>query len=436
VLAGARSCSVREVPRKRLEKVSSQESGVLDEKGSDVGAVRPHGSADWPTYRGNSGRSGLTTQKVCADLSPGWEVDLDAKLTPPTVANGSVFVACPDRHQVVAISSESGEIAWRFTAGGPVDSPPTIHSGLVLFGCNDGYVYCLNASDGALAWRFHAARDTRRLVAYGRLESVSPVHGSVLVQDGAVYFVAGRLSYLDGGMDIYRLHPRSGKVLSKNTIYSVDPKTGQQAKTLEANKIPGSRSDILSADNRYVYLQDKSLDKETLEETRPRFHLFAMTGFLDDSWTHRSYWLFGAEPRVAVGSGGGGLRRVIYGRLLSYDQATVYGYARARVDWSNEFKDGPYHFFAQVRNLGEPQWKWRKRATIKARAMIVAGEIMFAGGQSANQDAVLHAISAVDGSDVSQHKLDADPVFNGMAAANGKLFISLVNGKVICMQGK
>ena len=43
------------------------------------------------------------------------------------------------------------------TAGGRIDTPPTIADGLCLFGSHDGWVYCLRAADGRLAWRFRAA---------------------------------------------------------------------------------------------------------------------------------------------------------------------------------------------------------------------------------------------------------------------------------------
>ena len=61
----------------------------------------------------------------------------------------------------------------------------------MLFGSADGYVYCLRASDGELVWRFRGAPRDERLVAFEQLESLWPVHGTVLVQDGAAYFAAG-----------------------------------------------------------------------------------------------------------------------------------------------------------------------------------------------------------------------------------------------------
>ena len=47
--------------------------------------------------------------------------------------------------------------------------------------------------------------------------------------------------------------------------------------------------------------------------------------------------------------------------------------------------------------------------------------------------AVLRAYSAADGNALVEHKLDAPPVFDGLIAANGQLYLSLKNGTVLCM---
>ena len=62
---------------------------------------------------------------------------------------------------MITLDADSGRPLWDFTAGARVDSPPTLHGNRVLFGCRDGYVYSLRASDGALAWRLRAARVER-----------------------------------------------------------------------------------------------------------------------------------------------------------------------------------------------------------------------------------------------------------------------------------
>jgi len=51
-------------------------------------------------------------------------------------------------------------------------------------------------------------------------------------------------------------------------------------------------------------------------------------------------------------------------------------------------------------------------------------------------EAVLIAVSASDGTELAQYKLDSSPVFDGMAAANGRLYLSLENGRVLCMEGQ
>ena len=48
---------------------------------------------------------------------------------------------------------------------------------------------------------------------------------------------------------------------------------------------------------------------------------------------------------------------------------------------------------------------------------------------------LLHAVSKKDGTPIAKHRLDAIPVFDGMIAVEGKLFVSLANGKLICLSG-
>jgi hypothetical protein len=114
---------------------------------------------------------------------------------------------------VCCLDAESGAFQWTFTAGARVDSPPTLHHGLVLFGCRDGWVCCLRAADGVTCWRFRAAPEDRHILAFDQLESPWPVPGSVLVLDGVAYVAAGWSSFLDSGVHLYGLKPQTGEVL-------------------------------------------------------------------------------------------------------------------------------------------------------------------------------------------------------------------------------
>jgi len=398
----------------------------------------------WPTYRHDAQRSGSTRASVSAALRPKWRVHTDGALTSPTVAGGKVFVTARDRHEVLALGCDSGAEAWTFTAGGRVDSPPTIHGGQVLFGCRDGNVYCLRASDGKMLWRFQAAGAARRIVASGQLESASPIHGSVLIRDDVACFTAGRSSYLDGGIGLYRLDPKTGRQLSRTQVYSPDPQTGKQPPQFAPYAMPGVRSDILSADGEHIYLRNMVFDGRGREQAEGNAHLFTLTDFLDDSWPHRSYWIFGTRCSIACGCSGQE-KGLIYGRLLAFDDSAIYGYGRARLHWSNQFQDGAYRLFAAGRN--ERTLRWEKPVRIQVRAMLLADKVLFVAGPSSEtsnasggsdraESAMLLAVSATDGATLAQYRLEAPPVFDGMAAIENRLYVTLENGNIVCMEGE
>jgi len=174
---------------------------------------------EWPTFRADASRSGGVRTSVSAtDLKPTWRTEIGGRLTSPVMADGRVLVASIDDHAVHALDAADGTKLWRFTAGARADSPPTVYRGRVVFGCRDGWVYCLRAADGALAWRFRAAPTERYIVADDQLESAWPVHGNILVRDDVAYCVAGRSSFLDGGLRLYALDVKSGKLLRERRI--------------------------------------------------------------------------------------------------------------------------------------------------------------------------------------------------------------------------
>jgi len=432
-------------PKRQKSEAGGQKSERL-EKGPAYSDIRHttgdrRGAREWPTYRCDARRSGSTQTAVPTSLQHKWKVDVGGKITAPVIAGGKVFVASVDEHSLSAIDADSGRSVWQFTAGARIDSPPTVYKGQVIFGCRDGYVYNVRASDGTLRWRLRIASDARRIAACGQLESASPVIGSVLVRDGVVYATAGRSSYLDGGIGLYRLDAETGKILSRTPIYSPDPETGRQPKHTAPAFMPGARADILTSDDDHVYLRDMTFDEQGVERKESQPHLFTLTDFLDGSWPHRAYWIFGTKLSVSTGCSGRD-RSLIYGRLLVFDESAIYGYGRQQVHWSNHLQDGAYRAFALRRGESKPHWE--KRLPIRIRAMILADDVLFAAGPRAEtgvwsvdheKDAgtVVLALSTSDGSERARHRLSASPVFDGMAAAYGRLYMSMENGDVICL---
>jgi len=432
----------------------------------------------WPTYRHDPSRSGISDTTIGKELKQQWRLRIGGRITGATVDCGRAFVAAIDEHTVHAIDLTDGKIAWSYTAGGRIDSPPTIYRQMVLFGSADGYIYALSALNGKLVWRFQAAPGDRRIFANGQLESVWPVHGSILVNDDRIIAAAGRSSYLDGGIHLYRLEPATGQLISQTVIYSPDPATGAQPKAIPVKDVRGVKSDILLADGDDVYMRHVKLNFETGSETGAGVHLFTPIGFLDDTefTSHWSNWW-------KTGN------RVPSGRILSYNKAKVYGYGRDKYVSGNtgQWRGGEkYHLFAMDRTASSQSqspapsknrqrqraarrakaaaaldYHWSRHIPFNVTAMVVAGDQMFIAGPpdltktsgptgdnalhlqapqesleawKGKKGALLWSVSTETGDPLDRHKLDSAPVFDGMIAADGKLLISLQDGSLLCMR--
>jgi hypothetical protein len=86
---------------------------------------------------------------------------------------------------------------------------------------------------------------------------------------------------------------------------------------------------------------------------------------------------------------------------------------------------------------------------VRIRAMVLAGERLFVAGPpdevppddpmaafDGRRGAVLRVHAAADGKLLAEHKLDAPPVFDGLIAAGGRLYVATEDGAVSCLAGK
>jgi outer membrane protein assembly factor BamB len=444
-----------EGPRRRLEKGPAY--GKVGNEATASNSLETSGQ--WPTHRHDGRRSGSTPEDVKPDgLSRVWGTSLGATPTGLTAAGGRLFVSTPDTHEVHALEMESGRVLWSFVAGGRVDSPPTLHAGLVLFGSADGYVYCLRARDGSLVWRFLAAPRDRRICAYGRLESVWPVHGAVLVRDGKVYFSAGRSSLLDGGISVYALEARTGKVVSQNRIHDAYA----QAETAMLDNTGhdydgklGVLQDILIADDAHLYLKQLQLDEHCVPTGRTG-RLISTNGLLNPAWLSRFGWFFSGpnESRSsnAASSRYDPLESPRQGQYLVFDDALTYS-VRVHPNigkFRQSFVPGEkgYRIFADDNKSAAN--RWNIFVPIRVEAMVAAaGNTLYLAGSPDQVDredpwgaiegrkgGLLWAVSADDGKKLAELRIDRPPVFDGLIAAGGRLFLSLTDGEVICLKGK
>ncbi len=412
-----------------------------------VSSLQP--SPDWPTYRHDSLRSGATEAAVDADLQIAWQSDIGTKPSGLVVAGGKVFVAGVDSHAVHALNVNDGKDAWKYTAGARVDSPPTIHNELAIFGSADGQVRCLRAADGALAWQFDAAPSRRLVTAFGQLESPWPVPGSVLVHDGKCWFAAGRSSFLDGGIHVYALDPATGKTLYDETIYSPDPRTGKTAAPeTSAQAMKGLLNDIPGTDGVNVFIRQMQVSSS---DARGGPHLFTTAGYLDPSWFNRTFWQVGRARTSGL---------MVLGRDVAYGTEVYESRSRETV-----FKPGANVYRLQCISLKPPARSaagkqpkakrrqqgtkpvWEQHLGIRVTAMIRAGDTIFVAGSpdvvdpedphgawEGRNGGILAAYTADDGKKLAEYTLPSPPVWGGMAAARGRLFISTSSGCIVCME--
>jgi outer membrane protein assembly factor BamB len=463
-------------------------------------AAKAVAAGDWPTYRHDGMRSGASGTIVRPELTRIWNRNPGGRPGPITISGGLLFVSSIDTHAVHALNAADGKIVWSFTAGGRVDSPPTIWHGRAIFGSADGHVYCLRASDGALVWRFRAAPVDRRMTAFEQVESVWPVPGSVLVLGDTVHCVAGRSMFLDGGIRYLRIDAATGQLVSENVLDHREPGSDRNLQAhVKGHSMPVALPDVLSTDGRSVYMRSQPFDPEGKRSLISHVsidpaakqggtHLFSPTGFLDGTWWHRSYWVYGTGFAEGAGGWPQAGKWVPGGRILVVDDARVYGYGRKPeyFRWSTPLR---YHLFAtdktpnyrgaaprkkagtqkaskRRRPPGPIIYAWSKEIPFHVRAMALAEDTLFVSGpprlldeadlftqkpgsaasqarlsaQAASLDgsegALLWAVSAKDGVRLAEYRLESPPAWDAMAVADGRLFLATEDGTIHCYGSK
>ncbi len=436
-------------------------------------------SDDWPTYRQNAWRSAGTSAEAPAELNTVWTVDLGAwpegpiaqdwsenpfvrgPITAPVIAGGLVYVARPDAHEVVALETASGQVRWRATVQGRVDTPPTIHRGLCLFGTKAGWVYALRADDGRMVWRLRAAPGEEQIVAYGQIESPWPVAGSVLAVDDLVYFAAGRQALADGGILVFAVEAESGTIRWLRRIDSISP-VHLRSYGLPAGELP---SGMLYSCNALEYDNIDLLhwEGDSVAMSRWLFHratgamevkpaeAFALLGESDANVVvPRGSWTYAPRHQPRLPGGEPSMRPLtafqgcaVYGVL--HDMQTVY---RRDFDTAEaeQFNRTWMTGWAQSTNFRKQEgevWRsermasgavWQVRATpddapkSEIVALVAAGDKLFA----ARSEGGLTVLSADDGARLADRELPT-PIWDGMAVAGRRLFVSTQDGKLMCL---
>jgi hypothetical protein len=317
-------------------------------------------------------------------------------------------------------------------------------------------------------------------VAFDRLESPWPVHGSVLVLDGVAYAGAGRSTWLDGGMRLYGLDPATGKVLHEKQLESKHPKyeeredteavhikghlwtdykTFSQPDRSDTYSITGGVSDVLVSDGTNVFVRHMMFTRALEGQAGRSRQLFSTSSLLDDEEHHRSDWGLGTgdHGRLPAARHKGGSSRFHAqdqgqpapyrsdsptALMLVHQDDTVWGAQRTH----RRRTFGDYRLFKRGIEGAPSGSAWQVDLPVRPRAMLKAGDHLVLGvmpkeipeddphaAYEGRLGGAIWVCSEKDGSKVGERPLPSPVVWDGMAAANGRLYLSTTDGRVTCL---
>ncbi len=381
--------------------------------------------------------------------------------SPPTLHGGLVLFGSADG-RVTCLRESDGALVWRFLAAptdrrvayfGQVESAWPVHGSVLV---SDGVAYVTAGRstylDGGIRL-YGLDPATGKIVHKGLLEGPHPDVKSG--RDYSFYTLGANSDVLvaEGGhiyMRQKKMTPALGEVTSK----------------------------VLS----------------TKGETDVGLHVFSTAGLLDGSWYNRTFWMYSKRwpgfqlanqaPKsgqlLVVGEEATYAVKVFYrrnvhttmffpgkeGYLLFADKNTnepqIVGEQGARkpVAWlpQSDYSRGGGR---GIRKLDSPAFGldkmigytraepplWTQWLPVRIRAMVKAADVLFVAGPpdvydtrdplaafEGRRSARLVAVSTKDGKKLTEAKLDSPPVFDGMIAADGCLYLAAQDGTVRCFR--
>jgi outer membrane protein assembly factor BamB len=394
-------------------------------------ACGPVGAADWPTFMRDAQRSGITSEALSTNLGVAWvyprvkrphpawhdEAKRDYSVDIPSqrpfkqrnlfdrvnhvaVSGGRVYLASATDHTIQSLDTVTGEPRWTFFTDGPARMAPTVDSGRVYAGSDDGSAYCLDAVQGTLVWKYTPAGPTNYWVPNNG-QPVSPwaVRSGILVDRGTAYFAAG--IFPSEGVYLCAVDALSGQLTTTNhwRTRHVNQGSMQGYLLLSGTRVyvPGGRSNPFYFNRSTGALLGQYNDREA----SGTFALLAGNSFF--------YGRSGRTLGRITESGSAG------DTLATYDDGNAMVVTTNR---SYLLSD------TALKALSRPgrATVWTKPVT-SGHALILAGTTLWVGG-----DGEVSAHDAVTG-----NRLWASAVSGraaGLAVADGRLFVSTDEGLI------
>ncbi|MCA9179702.1 MAG: PQQ-binding-like beta-propeller repeat protein [Planctomycetales bacterium] len=435
--------------------------------------------ADWPSYMNGRERIGATTESLPATPRLAWtfhspeppelawegprptpieghemrhRVDFDRAMQTVSVGD-QLFFGSPVDHRLHCLDAATGATRWTFDTDGPIRLAPTVWNGHVLFGSDDGHVYCLTTA-GKLAWKLQAGARDERLLARGRMISRWPIRTGVLVDDGLAYFGAGVFPHET--IYLYCVDAATGKVVWRNDHFSQD----------DAGRNPLSPQGYLLSNDQQLFVPSgralpAAFEKSTGEEDYQRTHSWRTTaggvvggwkalladGQLFSAGDHHFLaldqtsgavgyaWISGYQLSLSDERGfvSDGERIAAMDRAKHIEATRLrqkltlerYELQRKRTSMdAGEYREQVSELNQKIAELNDVGIVWSTKSPL-ASAMIVAGDLVIAGGEGR-----VAGYATSDGKEQWSFAVEGDA--RGLCLANGRLTVSTDAGLIYC----
>jgi outer membrane protein assembly factor BamB len=386
-------------------------------------------SNDWPTFRGDVGRSDSYAGTLPPQLVKRWSIRLDkAPLPQVTGAGNRLFVADPERQRVVALAVEHGKELWSFATEGRVSVAPTYHDGLCYFGDHAGWVYAVDAVSGKLAWQFQAAPEQKLMSAFDRFESAWPVKSGVLVVQDQACFLAGRCGSLDGGLYFYCVDAARGTLSFSTNCNDTRP------------------TDLLVSDGRTVFYpysrEAPSTGKYAVPVANTNLPAPALLPRLSAAQTYHGYLaILNVLDTLDPLQAGQRKRGLIRGSNMADGDLIAFDRERTFISWSRGYwgqvpsREAVAGQEQVIRMDGSNKWV-NRRTQQQMQALLLAGPRLYCAGvprvRDTQESPTLWILSAEDGQEVQKIPLDGIPGVDGLSAVAGRLLLTTTDGQLIC----
>ena len=167
-----------------------------------------HLSAPWPTYHGDTARSGFVDSRPpTPPLRRAWSRQLDGAVYAQPIVVGDLLVAATENNSLYALRAETGQVVWRRHLGTPIrlsDLPcgnidPLGITGTPAYDAHTGSVFVVTETAGgrhdlhAIDARHGTLRWTRNLDVVDRDRRAQQQRAALLVAHHRVYVAFGGL---------------------------------------------------------------------------------------------------------------------------------------------------------------------------------------------------------------------------------------------------